>query len=561
MDFKYKTKFDITAQIKKVPKLEISQASLDELRDKVIPKDLKLDINKDLLPIAFNAFVANSFNLNDDGVSGKTAKKMAASFINKPINIEHDRESIVGFITNHSFTSIKDNAVLSNKEVDKLIASNEEFNVALGGVIWRVANDSLADFLVESDEEKSDTFMSVSASWELGFGEARIALIEGNSRKFSDATFIEDPDEMEKIGANLRSSGGNGKFDDKNVFREVIGEPLPLGIGLTESPAAKVKGIATHHDLTTKKNRANIELSEEVIEQIGKAVRESINKIIVESVVEKKGGALNMEQILSMAKETSIEKINQEKQEKTEKLQIKSSQKNKLNVKNDNKKNSLNKTMDKLKSLNELSVGWFETYASSPSDMYTTIVDHIKERSKKYEDMLEQRDSAAKTIEEAKKQSEEALEETKAQMDKLQQQFDELTADKLAREKQDAFDTRMASFEDKYDLSDEQRKAIANSIKDLCDEDYQKAKESLTVFLQDKEKSNIQAKKDEEKKVEEELKAKEAKASKKQGVESILDEAFKNGKLEDKTVGATTSTEEDKYADLRQEFTAEKLIV
>jgi len=542
MDYKYTTTFNVTAQLGKTPDLEISQASLDELREKVVPKNLDLDVNKDLLPIAFNAFVANEFNMNDDGVSGKTAKNIAASFVNKPINIEHDRETIVGFITNHSFTSMDDNIVLSNKEVNKLIEANEKFNVALGGVIWRVANDALADYLVESDEEDSGSFMSVSASWELGFGEARIATTEGNSRAFADATFVDDPDDMEKLSAHLKSSGGKGKVDGKNVYREVVGSPLPLGIGLTETPAAKVKGVATIHTLKTKKNsKAQIELSEEVVDKIAEVIKDALSNKIIDSL------------------EKADKNLKTSSKELKEKIEIKSSQNKKVNVNRSNKK-----IMDIPRDIKEITANWLESEAHTSAEKFRIISDVITEKSKEYEKTLEERGAEAKAIEEAKAQTEKSLSETQTKLEKLQQQFDELTADKLEREAQDSFDARMASFEDKYELSDEQRKAIASQIKNVCDDKYEGVRSSIEVLLKDSEKEAIAAKQEEdaaaEKKAEEELKTKEAKASTEKGIESILDGAFLKGE-EKKDMGSTTSSEEDKYADLKAEFSFDKVLV
>ena len=525
MDFKYTTKFDISAQIGKKTNTDEIKATLEDIREKVIPKDLDLDTNTDLLPIAFNAFVANSFNLNDDGVSGATAKSIAPSFINKPINIEHDRDSIVGFITNYNFTSMEDNEVLSEKEVDKLISANKEFNVALGGVIWRIANNGLAELLIETNDEKSDVFMAVSASWELGFGEFQAALIEGDSRSFSDATFVNDEEELKTISSSFRSNGGSGKVEGKNLYREVIGSPLPLGIGLTENPAAKVQGVAT---LIEEKEETKAEI-----------------KIIEEKIIEEVAKAIENLDIFN------------NKEEKVEKKEISSSHKQKINVNRDNKK-----IMDKPKSIQEITPAWLEeSCKASGVDTYNVIMDYIREASSKYEKTLEERAATAKTVEEAKTKIEESLKTTEEKLAAIQTQFDELNSEKLERVKQDKFDERMASFEGKYELSDEDRKAIANSIKDLSEEEFETCKSSLSVFLKSKEKETVQAKKEEELKAAEELKKKQAKASKKEGIDALLEKALSNGKKEEENIGASTNISEDQLAEIKEAFGIDKVLV
>jgi len=60
--------------------------------------DIDTEANVDLLPIAFNACVVNRINKNGDAVDANTAISMANNFINKPINLEHQRDRVVGTI-------------------------------------------------------------------------------------------------------------------------------------------------------------------------------------------------------------------------------------------------------------------------------------------------------------------------------------------------------------------------------------------------------------------------------------------------------------------------------
>ena len=63
----------------------LAMASLMEVADFIPNIDTSKDV--DLLPVAFNACVANRVNKNGDVVDTPTALAMYNNFINKPINI------------------------------------------------------------------------------------------------------------------------------------------------------------------------------------------------------------------------------------------------------------------------------------------------------------------------------------------------------------------------------------------------------------------------------------------------------------------------------------------
>ena len=72
---------------------KISKASIESLRP-LIPSNINLDKNIDLLAVAFNAAVVNKFNKNGDGIDSETAVAVKDYFVHKPTNIEHDRDRI-----------------------------------------------------------------------------------------------------------------------------------------------------------------------------------------------------------------------------------------------------------------------------------------------------------------------------------------------------------------------------------------------------------------------------------------------------------------------------------
>jgi hypothetical protein len=222
--------------------------------------NINTEKNVDLLPIAFNAAVVNRVNKNGDVIDSDTAIASYKDFINKPINIEHNREKIVGVILTAGFSEFGSDISLSEEQVKDL---KGPFNITLGGVIWKIANPNLADKIEESSDATSDKYQSVSASWELGFNDYNVVMIDGESKNIEDGALISDASEIESIKNSLRAFGGSGKVDKtKSVYRKVIGNVVPLGIGLTETPAADVKGIAT------LKSEASVEINQENISKI-----------------------------------------------------------------------------------------------------------------------------------------------------------------------------------------------------------------------------------------------------------------------------------------------------
>lgn len=218
----------------------LSVASLEKLK-KFIP-NIDLENNIDLLPVAFDACVVNRVNKNGDVIDTSTAVKIAKNFINKPINIEHNRNNVIGCILNYGFSEFGTSQSISE---ENLFETKKPFNITLGGVIWKIVNNELAEKIEESNDPTSSNYMSISASWELGFNDFNIIVLDEGEKNIENGQIIADGDKISEYSQNLRGFGGSGKVDDKYIYRQVIGKVVPLGIGLTNNPAADVQGVAT----------------------------------------------------------------------------------------------------------------------------------------------------------------------------------------------------------------------------------------------------------------------------------------------------------------------------
>lgn len=245
----------------------LSLASLEQLRA-FIP-DIDTVKNYDLLPISFNVCVVNRINKNGDAIDTDTGLAVYKQFINKFIDIEHKRSNVIGVIISSTLSEFGTDKPLTEEDVKGTL---KPFNITLGGIIWRVINNRLADAIEESNDPTSEYYMSISSSWELGFDNFNLILIKGDSKNLEDAKIIDNQEEVEKLKVNLRAFGGSGKIGEFNVYRESGDGTLPMGVGLTENPAAEVKGVATE---ATEELNANSEIKIDEILECEKNDKES----------------------------------------------------------------------------------------------------------------------------------------------------------------------------------------------------------------------------------------------------------------------------------------------
>ena len=438
----------------------LSVASLDKLR-KFLP-EINTEDNVDLLPVAFDACVVNRVNKNGDVIDGETAAKIAKNFVNKPINIEHNRKQVIGCILSASFSKFGNNESLTEADVKSM---KTPFNITLGGVIWKVVDKDLADQIEESNDPTSDNYMSISASWELGFNDYNVVVLDDGEKNIENGTIISDANQIEKIKDNLRGFGGNGKLgDDKSVYRQVFGKVVPLGVGFTLNPAADVQGVATPPEepikieLKTNKSSEEIELKEEEKAEIAEEpILASKNNISQEESLDVKKERIYM-------KITKIEDI-------TDSL-----------LKEATASSIVDFVAEELKKANE-------TFLAEKSAQEN----ELKAANEKIATVTAEHDAVKKQVEE------------------LGQKLATIEAEKEAKAKEEAFNLRMASFDEEFDLSDEDRKVLASDLKDLTEDAFSAYKGKMAVLMKEKNKTAKKAKMDKEMK--DKAEAQEVKAS------------------------------------------------
>ena len=445
----------------------LALASLVDL-EKFVP-NVDTEENYDLLPVAFNAFVANRVNKNGDVVDTETALAMYKNFINKPVNIEHNRKSVIGTILTAGFSSFGEDKPLTEEEVKE---SKEPFNITLGGIVWKITDQDLANKIENSSDPTSEDYMNISASWELGFNDYNIVVVEDDEEKnIGNAKEISDPKEIEELESKLRGFGGEGKLEDGScIYRKVINKVIPLGIGLTEAPAADVKGV-----LTASEEKEDTQIEAEVAEQ----KEEKISQNTKTNVSIRKVEAMKIENITDINDES------------------------------------------------------LQTLKASAIHEY--IKESLRDASEKFTSEKQEKDGALSEAQEKHEGLLKEQESLKAELESVKEKLASLETEKAEREMLERFNQRMASFDERYDLTDEDRKVLASQVKDLSDEEFAAFDQNMTVLLSSKEKT------------EEEVKEVEAHTA-----EEVVEAAVENAEVEKETVPVSSPAEEpsvtDKYS-------------
>lgn len=506
-EFPYKTSFAklvIKPLVSEERDKYLSLASLDEVA-KFIP-NIDTAKNHDLLPVAFNACVVNRVNKNTDVIDTQTALAMYKNFVNKPINVEHHRQKVIGIILASGFSAFGSDKPLTPEEVAKM---DGPFNITLGGVIWRLVAPELSDLIEEASDPTSPNYMEVSASWELGFTGYRIALLEGGKKNLSEAKkIIDDPKEIETAQNKLIALGGDGKFEDLFAYRMPSYEVLPLGVGFTEKPAAEVKGVA-------------VAKQPEVGSTTEPAVGQPPTKEAVKSTplpvstTKEEVGQTNPPAFAEVSDEKNSNKISQTLETNVKQERI---------------------TSMKINSITDISEASVKDV--TPTALASAVADFIQssltEKSKEYEKQKGELNTKVVSAETVATEAKAELTKVQAKVTELAAQVETFAKEKAEREKVDKFNTRMTQVTDVYEFDDEARAAVVEEVKAIgADEEFTKYLAKAKVLYKGYAKKAAEKAKAEDDNDADDAEAKKAKAKKeaKASVEAVVENA------EDKTKG------------------------
>lgn len=522
-EFPFKTVFSSTVKpiISKEYNLQLAKASLEQLRG-FIP-DINPEINYDLLPIAVPLFNVNYFNKNDDGVDTTFALKVYKTFINKFLDLNHKRDLVVGTILSAHITEFGTDKPLTEDDVKN---TKDIFNIIVGGILWKSVNEGLTECIEESNNILSENFDKIKASLEVGFTDYKLVKCPANSRALTDGIIIEDIKEIEELSKHLKAFGGTGKLKDgSRVFRLLSGEGLGLGGAITESPAAFLNAIAVP-EINTDHNKENNERGDTI---------ENREKLL--ALIKLRGNTL-------FSLQEALDRVGKIADEVDTKIISHLQTSNVINNKNSNNSN-LRENM-KITNIKDITDDLLkEVTASSLVDFVET---ELKTASEKFAKEKQEKETLAQELQKKHDDLIKTYETLNKDLEILKATLQKLEQEKIAKEKQEKFTVRMSSFEDKFELTQEELSVVGSQIRDLSDEQYKNVETNLYILLKNKDRQVIaESKKAREVKASENKEVK-VEQSAQQTVDSALNQAVNISKEIPATTIAQTQTLKEKYA-------------
>ena len=438
MKFKYKTSFtneiSASAKVDELHNLGISEASLNSLKG-LIPKDIDLEKNIDLIGVAFNAAVVNRFNKNGDGISTDTALSIKDYFVNKPTNIEHHKEKVVGHIVSSSFSDFNNSNLLTDDQVKNL---KSPFNIALAAVVYKTVNKKFAS-LLEDDEEQYDEI--ISASWELGFNDYYLAL---GSKNLDEAEIVTDPKQIYELSRYLRTNDGSGETaDGVMVNRLIVGEIFPLGIAFTTNPAAEVKGVYVDDPYEEKESEES-DAEENNLKKINEKSSQSDSLVV------------NLKNNYTLMESDIIQKFEEMLSEKLSNQQFSD---------------------------------------EAVANVARVFHDAIRQKDEEYKADREEKEKEYSEAQEANEKLSSDIESLKEQLEATQVELNSLKEEKELALAEEMFNSRMSILDDEFQLADEDRIILASEVKELdsAEEAFASYQEKLRVMWSHKTKAFIEA--------------------------------------------------------------------
>jgi len=197
-----------------------------EVGEAIVKAGDSFDPEKDLMKMV-SVLVSTGKNRNDDVFLPEELINVRFSGANKPLNIEHNSDHIIGHMT-RSFLTDKD-----GKEIDDLESLPEDFDVTNEAVVYAFVKPDVAD-TIRKLAASNQLFVSV----EMWFKDYDF-LVNSKVIKRNQTTAF--------LSKCLRCNGGDGKYKGEEVGR-VLRNALIGGIGVVEKPAnleSVIKSVAT----------------------------------------------------------------------------------------------------------------------------------------------------------------------------------------------------------------------------------------------------------------------------------------------------------------------------
>jgi len=201
------------------PKRELvacaSEIGIQEAYAKLFPKDPK----KDILYFSGISFTIGNINKNDCIILPDEGMSMYKTGISSPLDIEHERERIVGFCVNTYLSNINNNKILDEEQAQEILGGKGMVNVGVVMGAWKINAQEATELLLENFDENSANFNKIKLSFECYFSDFSFFLSNGRAN-YPDGQLIssgEDNIDADKMFDALKINGGNGVWQGNRI--------------------------------------------------------------------------------------------------------------------------------------------------------------------------------------------------------------------------------------------------------------------------------------------------------------------------------------------------------
>lgn len=216
-------------------------------------------LNDDDLYYVQSILVTSSWNRNDDIFDKLEVWKAKSTPEDKPTNLEHDEDQIVGHIVSNWTIDADGNILSDDIELDAL---PEKFHIVTGSVIYKnFTNPELkqrADSLIE-DIENGTKYVSM----ECYFSNFDYGLLDKSTGEYK---ILKRDNNSAYLTKHLRAYGGLGEYDNFKIGR-VLREINFSGKGFVDRPA-NPESIIFDSEITKKVLNKNILLENNSVSNI-----------------------------------------------------------------------------------------------------------------------------------------------------------------------------------------------------------------------------------------------------------------------------------------------------
>lgn len=386
----YKAELDIAEKI--LSSASVAYSSEAQLCTK---KDFDLEIQLDKTIGSFDdedlyyvqsILVSTSWNKNDDIFDKKEVWAARSTPEDKPTNLEHDEDQIVGHIISNWPIDLEGNKISDNIDINNL---PDKFHIVTGSVIYR-------NFASSELKERSEKLIAEIksgqkyVSMECFFDNFDYGLVDKSTGEYK---ILPRNDSTSYLTKHLRAYGGLGEYDNYKIGR-VLRNINFSGKGFVNKPANPDSII--FDAVTTKKiiEEKNVQIDKNSVSSITESLNQENDKMSLEKDVESlKQKVEAMSECGALVKEaysrvSELEAMMKDAEGMVNKMKEEMSMKDQMMVEKDKEMAAKDKEMEDYKKKMQYDVAAVEE--TKTSELQTIVASH--------EEMVKAKDSEIETL-------------------------------------------------------------------------------------------------------------------------------------------------------------------